>query len=183
MNLYFASRTGGWFASRCTGGVDPDETWYGGNWFAEGEEDEGGGDGGPIQTAYGVNDALPGVPTSGIFVPARLSGASVGASGGSTTIELNDGGYFDLNDGTRYTCASAGGCEIVDGTVARGSVTGRTAGSGGGEIDRFPVLPAAGRPGDRTYTVGTAIDALTAAGGDRRQPPRWPTASRPTCRG
>ena len=168
-NLYFASRTGGWFASHCTGGLDAEETWRGGNWFVEGEEDDGGGDGGSIQTTYGVNDALPGVPTSGTFIPARLSGGSVRASGGSTTIDLNNGGHIDLNDGTRYTCALAGGCAIVDGTVTRGSVTGRTAGSGGGEIDRFPVFPAAGRPGDRTYTVGTAIDALTlpeATGGN-----------------
>ena len=168
-NWYFSSRMGGWFASHCTGGLDAEETWSGGNWFVEGEEDDGGGDGGPIETTYGVNDALPGVPTSGVFVPARLSGASVRASGGGTTIDLNDGGHIELNDGTRYTCASAGGCEIVDGTVTRGSVTGRTAGSGGGEIDRFPVFPAAGRPGDRTYTVGTAIDALTlpeATGGN-----------------
>ena len=72
------------------------------------------------------------MPTSGLFVPADVSGGSARASGGSTTIDLNDGGYFDLNDGTRYTCASAGGCEIVDGTVTRGSVTGRVSGSGGG---------------------------------------------------
>ena len=159
-NWYFSSRMGGWFASHCTGGLDAEETWSGGNWFVESEEDDGGGDGGPIETTYGVNDALPGVPTSGVFVPARISGASVRASGGSTTIDLNDGGHIELNDGTRYTCASAGGCEIVDGTVTRGSVTGRASGSGGGEIDRFPVFPAAGRPGDRTYTVGTVIDAL-----------------------
>ena len=166
-NLYFASRTGGWYASRCTGGAGPVDTWSGGNWLVESEEDSGGGD--PVQTIYGVDDALPGVPTSGLFVPADVSGGSARASGGSTTIDLNDGGYFDLNDGTRYTCASAGGCEIVDGTVTRGSVTGRTSGSGGGEIDRFPVFPAAGRPGDRIYTVGRAIDALTlpeATGGN-----------------
>ena len=171
-NLYFASRMGGWFASHCTGGLDAEETWRGGNWFVETEEEDSGG-GSPVQTTYGVDDALPGVPTSGLFSPADLGSGSgsVGFSGGSTTIDLNDGGYFDLNDGTRYTCASAGGCEIVDGTVTRGSVTGRTAGSGGGEIDRFPVFPAAGRPGDRTYTVGTAIDALTLPGATGGNPP------------
>ena len=165
-NLYFSSRTSGWFASHCTGGGDPD-TRSGGNWFV-GEDEDGGGDD-PVETTYGMDEALPGVPTSGLFVPADVSGGSSLSAGGSTTIELNDGGYFELNDGTRYTCAAAGGCEIVDGTVTRGAVTGRTSGSGGGAIDRFPVFSVAGRPGDRMYTVGTAIDALTlpeATGGN-----------------
>ena len=157
-NLYFSSRTRGWYASHCTVGGDPD-TWSGGNWFV-GEDEGGDGDGGPVETTYSTDEALPGVPASGAFIPAHISSGSFLVAGGSTTIELNDGGYFDLSDGTRYTCAAAGGCEIVDGTVTRGAVTGRTPGSGGGGIDRFPVFPAAGRPGDRMYTVGTAIDAL-----------------------
>ncbi len=166
VNVYFTSRTRGWFASHCAGDVDPDETRSGGNWFVEGEQDGGGAD--PVETTYGVNEALPGLPTSGSFIPARLSGGSVSVSGGSTTIDLNNGGQIELNDGTRYACASAGGCEIVDGTVTRGSVTGRALGPGGG-IDRSPGFPAQGRPGDRTYTVGEAIDALTlpeATGGN-----------------
>ena len=32
-NFYFASRTGGWFASHCTGGGDPGGSWLGGNWW------------------------------------------------------------------------------------------------------------------------------------------------------
>ena len=31
-NFYFSSRTGGWFASHCTGGDDPDGFWLGGSW-------------------------------------------------------------------------------------------------------------------------------------------------------
>ena len=130
VDMYFASRSGGRFATRCAGAA-ADDLWFGGRWHVEGGQD----DGSPAQTDYGVNDALPGVPTSGLFAPADVSGGSARASGGSTTIDLDDGGYFDLNDGTRYTCASAGGCEIVDGTVTRGSVTGRVSGSGGGEAD------------------------------------------------
>ena len=162
-NLYFSSRARGWFSSHCRDG-----TRYGGNWFV-GEDEDDGGDGGPVETTFGVDMALPGVPTSGLFDPAEVSGGNVRTSGGSTTIDLNDGGYIELNDGARYACVSAGGCEIVDGTVTRGSVTGRAPGSGGGGIDRIPILPAQGRPGDRTYTVGTTIDALTlpqATGGD-----------------
>ena len=169
-NLYFSSRMEGWFASRCTGGADPGGTRAGGNWFVEGGEDDGGG--GPIETTYGMGDALPGFdPGSDFFSVTSSVGGGVSASsgGGGWTATMDDGGWFQMRDGTRYTCASAGGCGIADGTVTRGSVTGRTAGSGGGEIDRFPVFPAAGRPGDQTYTVGTAVDALSlpeATGGN-----------------
>ena len=84
-----------------------------------------------------------------------------------TTIALNNGGYFELSDGTRYTCTSTDGFAVANGTVTRGTVPGRAAGSG--EVDRFPSFRTASNPGDQTYTVGTAIDALTlpeASGGN-----------------
>ena len=87
-----------------------------------------------------------------------MSGGSVAASGAGTTIELNDGGYFELSDGTRYTCTSADGCAVANGTVTRGTVAGRAAGDG--EVDQFPTFRTAVSPADQTYTVGTAIDAL-----------------------
>ena len=87
------------------------------------------------------------------------SGGSVTASGAGTTIALNDDGYFELSDGTRYTCTSPDGCTVANGTVTRGTVTGRAAGSG--EVDRFPTFRTAVSPDDQTYTVGTAIDTLT----------------------
>ena len=65
---------------------------------------------------------LPGVPTSGFFFPAVTSGGSVTATGAGTTIAFNNGGYFELSDGTRYTCTSADGCTVANGTVTRGSV-------------------------------------------------------------
>ena len=170
-NWYFSSRTGGWFASHCTGGTDAEETWSGGNWFVEDGEDDSGG-GGPVETTYETDDALPGFdPGSDFFSVTSSLGGGVSVRGGRDgwTATMGDGGWIQMRNGTRYTCASSGGCEIVDGTVTRGSVTGRTSGSGGGEIDRFPVFPAAGRPGNQTYTVGTAIDALTlpeATGGN-----------------
>ena len=121
----------------------------------------------PGTTRYEVDDALPGVPTSGRFVPALLSDGSVSAAGTETTIALDDGGYFELDDGTRYTCTAADGCMIVDGTVTAGAVTGRAA--GGGDVDRFPSFRTAAAPGNRNYTVGTAIGTLTlpeASGGN-----------------
>ena len=83
-----------------------------------------GGSGG---NTFGVGSALPGVPTSGIFIPAIVSGASVSASGGATTIAFNNSGYIELQDGTRYTCRAAGGCQVRNGVVTRGTIE-----SGGG---------------------------------------------------
>ena len=164
-NLYFSTHTAGWFASHCTGSDYPAEgTWLGGSWSVEDDEDDGGE---VVESAYEIDDTLPGVPASGQFEPATTSGASVTATADGTTIELNDGGYFELSDGTRYTCTATDGCTIENGTVTRGTVTGRAAGSG--EVDRFPSFRAAVSPGNQTYTVGTAIDALTlpeASGGN-----------------
>ena len=128
----------------------------------EASEDDGDG-----AIGYGVDDTLPGVPRSGVFVASVLSGGSVSATAGGTTVALDEGGYFELSDGTRYTCTSADGCTVANGTVTRGTLAGRAAGSG--EVDRFPSFRAAVSPGDQTYTVGTAIDGLTlpeASGGN-----------------
>ena len=156
-NLHFSAHTTGWFASHCTGTDYPaDGRWLGGGWSIEEAEDSGGE---VVETAYEVDDTLPGVPTSGVFVPAVTSGGSVTATGAGTTIELNDGGYFELSDGTRYSCTSVDGCAVANGTVTRGTVAGRAAGSG--EVDQFPTFRTAVSPADQTYTVETAIDALT----------------------
>ena len=57
-NLYFSSRTSGWFASHCTGSDYPAEgSWLGGTWLVEADEDDGGD---VVETTYVVNDALPG---------------------------------------------------------------------------------------------------------------------------
>ena len=166
-SLYFSTRTRGGFVSRCTGSEYPAEgIWLGGHWFVESEEDDGGGS---VDTAYGVDDVLPGIPTSGVFYPAALSvsGATVTATGSGTTITLSNGGYFELADGTRYTCTSADGCTVTNGTVTRGSLTRRAAGAG--EVDRFPRFRDASGPREQIYTVDTAIDTLTlpeASGGN-----------------
>ena len=73
-------------------------------------------------STFGVGAALPGVPTSGLFVPAVVSGASVSSSGGTTTITWNNGGSIQLQDGTRYTCRTAGGCAARNGVVTRGTI-------------------------------------------------------------
>ena len=75
-------------------------------------------------TTYGVGEALPGVPTSGFFIPAVVSRASVSSSGGNTTITFSNGGYIELQNGTRYTCQAAGGCQVRNGVVTRGTIVG-----------------------------------------------------------
>ena len=75
---------------------------------------------------YGVGDFLPGVPTSGLFIPTVVSGASLSSSGGNTTITFTNGGYIELQDGTRYTCQSTGGCGVHNGEVTQGTIVGES---------------------------------------------------------
>ncbi|MCZ0952633.1 MAG: putative Ig domain-containing protein, partial [Rhodospirillaceae bacterium] len=129
--------------------------------------EEGGGAGGIVQTTYSVNDLLPGVPSSGVFTPTIHGGGSILITGNDTTISLDDGAYFELDDGTRYTCTAGEGCTIANGAVTAGTVVGRAAGAG--EVDRFPTFRTATAPGDQSYTVGEAIESLTlpeASGGN-----------------
>ncbi|MDE0053097.1 MAG: hypothetical protein OXP28_02190 [Gammaproteobacteria bacterium] len=91
--------------------------------------------------SFGVGTSLPGVPTSGFFVPAVVSGASVSSSAGATTITWSNGGRIQLQDGTTYTCQAAGGCAARNGVVTRGTIV-----RGGG------TLPPSGAP---DLVVGT----------------------------
>ena len=61
--------------------------------------------------AYGVDDLLPGVPTSGSFPSVKTwGGITIMGNEEGTTISLDNGGYFELTDGRRYTCRSLAGC-------------------------------------------------------------------------
>ena len=158
-HLYFSSLTSGWFASHCTARDDAEGEWKGGRWWIEQSDEGGDGAGEVVETTYAVNDTLPGVPTSGVFVPTIHGGGSIQITGGDTTISLDDGAYFELDDGTRYTCTAGQGCAIANGTVTAGTVVGRAAGTG--EVDRFPSFRTATAPGEQSYTAGEAINALT----------------------
>lgn len=157
VNLHFSTFTNGWFASFCASTENPGGYWVAGNWsIPDDSEDDGDRD---DSVSYGVNDALPGVPTSGVFAPpALVAGVSITSTADGTTITLNDSAYFELADGTRYACASPDGCAITNGTVTRGTVTGTP--PRGGAIDLFPTFRMAAAPGNQTYTAGTAIDTL-----------------------
>ena len=134
---------------------------YGGDGSGLPEEEDGGDDGvgEVVETTYEAGAALPGVPTSGAFAPTIAGDGRIVINGSDTTISLNNGSRFDLSDGTRYMCAAEQGCTILNGAVTAGAVVGRAASAG--EEDRFPSFRDAVAPGNQTYTVGTAIDALT----------------------
>ena len=76
-----------------------------------------GGSGGGT---WGVGDVLPNFPT-GFFTPRLLQKASLTISGGRAVLSFQNGGLIELQDGTRYTCISAGGCSIEGGRVTRGT--------------------------------------------------------------
>ena len=80
-------------------------------------------------TTYGAGETLPNYP-SGFFVPRILSGASLSSSGGRTILGFNNGGFVELQDGTRYTCIASGGCSIEGGRVTSGTIR-VTTGEGG----------------------------------------------------
>ena len=123
--------------------------------------DESDDVGDPTGTSYGVNDALPGVPT-GFFVPAVVSGGGVVISGSGTTITLRNGGHIQLDDGTRYTCTSADGCTIENGTVTQGTVVGGTEGGSASlapaDMQAFNSLVV----GNRLHGTGYYIDFPSA---------------------
>ena len=169
LNLYFSTHTAGWFASHCTGSdYSADGTWSGGNWLIEDDDTSpvdpvDPGDGG--ETSYGAGDEISDLP-AGAWFPDRTSGGSVAVSGGNTVVRLNNGGFVEEGD-YRYTCQSVGGCEINNRQVVSGTIVQTSTASM--PEDTQPSFASGSEPGDQTYTVGTAIKALTlpeASGGN-----------------
>ena len=106
-----------------TNGEDGEETGTdteNGGMGSEGNGDDNGVD--AVGNTFEVGDILAGVPTSGLFVPAALVGGFIETTDSGTTINLDDGGYVELSNGTRYTCTSVDGCSIENGTVTRGTL-------------------------------------------------------------
>ena len=93
-------------------------------------------------------------------------GVSFRISGGNALISFNNGGYIEEGD-YRYTCQSAGGCQVTNGTVESGTIV-QTSTTTMPE-DTQPSFAGGSGPGNQTYTVGAAIGTLTlqaASGGD-----------------
>ena len=72
------------------------------------------------QPTYTAGDTVPGLP-AGSWAPDAMSGVRVANSADGTRIEFDEGGYIEVG-GYRYTCRSAGGCEIAGGAVLSGMI-------------------------------------------------------------
>ena len=110
---------------------------------------------------FGVGDALPGVPTAGQLFPVsgwatEWSGVTFsGTLDNSTTyLTFDDGGYIQLQIGTRYTCRATGGCRVGNGIISRGTIVG----SGG-----TPAPPPGNQP-DLVVGSASVSDSSPAAG-------------------
>ena len=173
-NLYFSSRTGGWYASRCTGADDPGGIWRGGSWSAadDGEPPPVGtspvlpAPGGPGNQTYTVGTAiatltLPAASGGDGTLTYSLSPSVPGLSFDAMTRRLTGTPTTAGTHAMTYTVTDADG--DTD-TLSFGITVQESA-----ETDTSPVFPATGGPGDQTYTVDTAIATLTlpaASGGD-----------------
>ena len=141
-NLYFSTRMAGWFASRCTDAGTTEAYWSGGSWSV-GDPGEPGG-GGP---SYGAGDTVATLP-AGSWTPDITSGGSFSLSGGDVTVRLDSGGYIE-EGGYRYTCQSAGGCEVVNRRVRTGMIAQTAAGTPPGDPAAARRNVAGFRPGQR----------------------------------
>ena len=111
---------------------------------------------------FGVGDALPGVPTAGQLFPVsgwatEWSGVTFSATTDRSTTYLtfDDGGYIQLQTGTRYTCRATGGCRVGNGVISRGTIVG----SGG-----TPAPPPGNQP-DLVIQTPSVSDSSPNAGG------------------
>ena len=160
-NLYFESPTDGRFASRCTGGGNPDGIWSGGSWsIGEGAGSTPEDSGGMAQEGDCYPGLLVGIGESCTY-PGTTDEFSVNVRG--------RGHFLDSVAGIRIRIAN----ETIGGRVY--DFLASHEGDGVWLIERVagmtaePSFGAATAPDDRTYTVGTAIETLTlpeATGGN-----------------
>ena len=180
-NLYFATITGGWFASFCTDTDDPDGYWVGGEWSVP--DDAGGGQGGsgPDTSPDGGGGGAPGSLGACQVGMSLNSGQSCTYPGTSEEFSVNARGRGsflgrlagiriridnETIDGREYDFEAS---HQGDGVWRIDRVAGSTEPPGGGTEDSVPSFAAGAEPDNQTYTLGTAIDTLTlpaASGGD-----------------
>ena len=89
--------------------------------------------GGGAATTFGSGDTISSLP-SGDWFPDVTSGGSFSSSGGDVSIQLNNGGYIEEGD-YRYTCQSAGGCAVRNGSVQSGTIAQTSRGTAPGDGD------------------------------------------------
>ena len=174
-HMYFRSPKAGWLAWQCTGSNNPEGYWLGGNWSVE----DGEGDGEAGETSYGVDDALPGVPSGARLFPVsgwatEWDGLSFGGTedNSATYLFFENSGYIQLQNGVGYTCQVTR-CVVRNGTVTQGTLVGGGAASGPDSASRPDLVldsaavshssPDAGQSFTLSATVRNGGDATSAA--------------------
>ena len=89
--------------------------------------DESGSEGSQTVKQYQTGDTIAGFPSGFAAASGNFSGASVEITGGGSTVTVNitRNGSAAYSD-TTYTCASVGGCTIVNGRVTKGTINATT---------------------------------------------------------
>ena len=107
------------------------------------------------ETRYEVGDTVTTLPT-GTWFPDLTSGSvSFRISGGNAAIDFGNGGYIEEGS-NRYTCASAGGCQVTGREVLAGTIVQTPSGVAPEEIP--PTSDTAG-------TCEVALGRSAGAGG------------------
>ena len=166
-NLYFASRSAGWFANNCTAADDPDGRWLGGTWSVPDDADGGPGANGPDTPADGDDEAQPGSLGVCEVGMTLSSGQTCTYPGTADEFSINvrgRGAFLDRLAGIRIRINS----ETINGRVY--DFVASHLGDGVWRIDRVagrteppsvPRFAGGAAPGNLTFTVGTAIATLT----------------------
>ena len=109
---------------------------------------------------YSVGDRITTLP-AGRWTPDVTSGGSFLYSGGTATVRLNNDGYIEEGD-YRYTCATSGGCEVVNGTVTQGVIVESTVGESPSTEDDHGDEPASAT----SVTLGSPVAGRIDPGSD-----------------
>ena len=125
--------------------------------FRDDRERDGGGGVTDDETSYGATETITDLPTESWSPDAIVYGRFYTVEG-AASIRLGNDGYFE-EAGYRFTCRNGGGCEVDGRLVVSGPLV-RTLG-GVEAPDARPRFDADIPLRDRSYTVGTLIDAIT----------------------
>ncbi len=120
---------------------------------------------------FNVGDTIPDMP-GGVWVPSLVEtgkGASFVSSGGTVTLSWNSSAGVVQYSTLSWTCASSGGCEVVNGRVTKGTIVQSGGQEGDGTaVDQRPRFGST-TVSAQSFKVGVAIAPLTlprASGGN-----------------
>ena len=109
--------------------------------------------GGGSEARYEVGDAITTLPTGTWFPDVSRGGVAFRIIGGVPAIDFGNGGYIEEGS-NRYTCASAGGCELRGREVRAGTIVQTPSGVAPEEIP-----PTSGTAGTCEVALGRSAGA------------------------